>query len=234
MKWNAFNNVLSLSYVIITYLAPLVNKSDTRQKESWFPHFYQLFSLYTIIIHYLNSLKAQMVLSCQFHGITLSTLNTCTVWILNRKNEINYQIIVLNLHDGWQIFAGRISWCVVFQEEQSKMASSQFGANTAGEWRQKGCLNLFGLRGISSPLFRESLIDTWGLAWRTEDNASIVSLFSESRRPSTAVSLQGAWLASKLELSLLIFADASPGFFACGSGGHVGEHQLWYFFSQNQ
>lgn len=91
------------------------------------------------------------------------------------------------------------------------MASSQFGANTATEWRQKRRLNLVGLKGISSPLFRESLIDTWGLAWRTEDNASIVSLFSESRHPSTAVSLPGAWLASKLELSLLIFADASPG-----------------------
>lgn len=43
---------------------------------------------------------------------------------------------------------------------KSKMASSQFGANTA----QKRCLNPVGLRGISSPLFRESLIDTWGLA----------------------------------------------------------------------
>lgn len=90
------------------------------------------------------------------------------------------------------------------------MASSQFGANTAGEWRQKRCLKPVGVRGISSPLFRESLIDTWGLVWRTRDNSSIVSLFSESRRLSTAVSLQGAWLASKLELSLLIFAEASP------------------------
>lgn len=54
------------------------------------------------------------------------------------------------------------------------MASSQFGANTAGGRRQKRCLNPVGLRGISSPLFRDSLIDTWGLAWRAEDNTSIV------------------------------------------------------------
>ena len=68
--------------------------------------------------------------------------------------------------------------------EQSKMASSQFGANSGAERRQRRCLNPVGLRGISSPLFRESLIDTWGLAWRSEDNTSIVSLFSESRRLS--------------------------------------------------
>lgn len=48
------------------------------------------------------------------------------------------------------------------------------GQTLPGGRRQKRRLNPVGLRGTSSPLLRESLIDTWGLAWRAEDNASIV------------------------------------------------------------
>jgi len=113
------------------------------------------------------------------------------------------------------ICGGNFPRCVDWSRQQSKMASSQFGANAVGERRQRRSVNPVGLRGISSPLFRETLIETWGLAWRTRDNSCIVSLFSESRRPSTAVSLQGAWLVSKLELSLLSFAKI---------------HQLWCLF----
>uniref|UniRef100_A0A3B5LEF1 Sulfhydryl oxidase n=1 Tax=Xiphophorus couchianus TaxID=32473 RepID=A0A3B5LEF1_9TELE len=66
-------------------------------------------------------------------------------------------------------------------------------------WKQRGCLNPVGLTEISSPLFREYLIDACGLAYRTEDNGAIVSGFSVQRHLSTAVSLRSAWLRSKRE-----------------------------------
>lgn len=74
-------------------------------------------------------------------------------------------------------------------------------------WRrteQKRFLNPAGLWRISSPLFRQSPIDTQGLSWMGQGQYFYCIQPSESRWLSTAVSLQAAWIVSRLSLSFLL------------------------------
>lgn len=132
------------------------------------------------------------------------------------------------------MFAEGISRRVVSSQEQSEMASSQFGANTAGWRRQKSCLKPVSLRGISSPLFRESLIDTWGSAWRASDNTSIVfSAFwikmSVSRRVFAGVLAHLQTWTFSFHFFFFFLQKLPP---ARLVAAHLGEHHLWQFNKQ--
>lgn len=94
-------------------------------------------------------------------------------------------------------------------------------------WRrteQKRFLNPAGLRRISSPLFRQSPIDTEGLSWRGQGQYFYCVQLSESRWLSTAVSLQAAWLVSRLSLLLLFCQTLLPALLVSVPLGHMLEY----------